>query len=235
MCFRREYMKVKAIKSSLSAGQTYTTHCYRVVEGAALRLRLYPPAANPTRAAVVFFYGGGWRNGDIDQFAPQSRHLSARSLLAICAEYRVANRHGTTPFEALEDVCASLTWLRERADELGFAPERLVAAGGSAGGHLALCAVLVGSIQLGALVLFNPVLDTSETGFGAARFLGRGLELSPLHHVRPGLPPTLILQGTDDDTTPHATVEQFCKAMGVVGNRCELESYAGAKARLFQS
>ncbi|CAN5869555.1 hypothetical protein BH24DEI2_BH24DEI2_06760 [soil metagenome] len=224
---------MKSVEASLSARQKYVAHSYRVVQGLALKLRVYAPNANPTGGAIVFFYGGGWRNGDIEQFAPQSRYLAARGLLAVCAEYRVANRHGTTPFEALEDVCASLGWLRERADALGFAPERLVAAGGSAGGHLALCAALFGSVHLGALVLFNPVLDTSEAGFGAERFSGRGLELSPLQHVKPGLPPTLILQGTADDTTPPTTARHFCELMSAVGNRCELANYVGAEHGFF--
>ena len=208
---------------------------YRVTGETSLQLHIYLPTGPHTGAAIIFFYGGGWQNGDIEQFAPQSRYFSERGLTAVCAEYRVANQHGTTPFDALEDAVAALEWLQARADDFNFAPERLIAAGGSAGGHLALCAALFGRVQSGALVLFNPVLDTSETGFGFELFSGRGLELSPLHHVRKGLPPTLVLQGAADTTTPLATAQQFCEAMRAAGNHCEVESYSGEGHGFFNS
>jgi acetyl esterase len=219
-------------RSRQHPAQHSETRIYRRTGDAQLRLRLWRPEV-ALGAATVFFPGGGWRNLDLAQFAPQCERLAERGMLAGCAEYRVANRHGTTPLEALDDACAALEHLLGQADDLGFAPERLVAAGGSAGGYLALAAALFGGVQLGALLLFNPVLDTSETGFGTERFGGRGLELSPLHHVRPGLPPTLILQGEADDTTPLATAKRFRDLMQAAGNRCDLEAYPGETHSFF--
>ncbi|MFN2531982.1 MAG: prolyl oligopeptidase family serine peptidase, partial [Pyrinomonadaceae bacterium] len=37
-------------------------------------------------------------------------------------------------------------------------------------------------------------------------------ELSPLHHVEKGAPPTIIFHGQADNTVPYATVERFAKA-----------------------
>ncbi|MDQ3457766.1 MAG: alpha/beta hydrolase [Deinococcota bacterium] len=212
---------------------TERAHVFKRVGGAALELRLYEPVGPRTGGAVVFFCGGGWLNGDLEQFAPQSRHFAARGMVAACAEYRVRNRHGATPFDGLADARAAIRWLRERAERLGFDADRLVAAGGSAGGHLAACTAIIEdaesppSARPDALVLFNPVLDTSPTGFGHERFGGRGHELSPLHHLGPDLPPTLILQGEDDETTPLRTAAAFTKRMRETGNSCKLVSFAG--------
>ena len=52
--------------------------------------------------------------------------------------------------------------------------------------------------------------------FGAAQ------ELSPLHHVRLGLPPTLVLHGVRDTITPVAGAKAFADAMTKAGNHCEL-------------
>ena len=51
------------------------------------------------------------------------------------------------------------------------------------------------------------------------------LRVSPDRYVRPGLPPTLILTGRLDPTTPVAGAEKFCRLMRTAGNRCELHIY----------
>mgnify|MGYP002021636834 CR=1 FL=1 len=59
-----------------------------------------------------------------------------------------------------------------------FDPNKVVAAGGSAGGHVAACTGTVTGFESGelkfssvpaALILFNPVCDTSPSGYGNNR------------------------------------------------------------------
>ena len=69
---------------------------YKVINGDSLNIHLFKPLASiePT-AAIVFFFGGGWTGGSPRQFYQQSQYLASRGLLAICAEYRIKNKHGT--------------------------------------------------------------------------------------------------------------------------------------------
>ena len=89
-----------------------------------------------------------------------------------------------------------------------------------------------------ALVLFNPVLVLAQvsgiSGPGEEKLknlekrLGAEPEsMSPYHHVRPGLPPTIIFHGEKDKTVPYRTAELFTEAMTEAGNRCELVGYPG--------
>jgi acetyl esterase/lipase len=173
----------------------------------------------------------------VKQFEPHAKHFAAKGVVAICADYRVKSRHGTTPFESIADGKAAVGYLRAHAKELGINPKKIVAAGGSAGGHVAASAAILApkDHRIAALVLFNPVTDTTGTGFGADRFAGRGMDASPVHHLKKGAPPAILFHGTADTTVPFANAEAFCARMKAMGSRCELEPYEGQKHGFFNA
>jgi acetyl esterase/lipase len=53
------------------------------------------------------------------------------------------------------------------------------------------------------------------------------MEISPLHQVRSGLPPTIVFHGTGDTVTPYQGAKAFYQAMIKAGNHCELHSNKG--------
>lgn len=224
------------------------THVYKSIGQTELRLHVFAPSAagSAELPAVVFFFGGGWTNGNVGQFVPQSRYLAGRGMVAIVADYRVFARHATSPFEAIADAKSAIRWVRSHAKELHVDSSRIAAGGGSSGGHLAVStAVLEAFDQPGedisvsskpsALVLFNPAVDTTHDAppVLAARFLGRGAEGSPIHHVHRGIPPTVIFHGKADTTVPYADVERFCMESKKVGSQCQLLGYEGATHGFF--
>ena len=120
---------------------------------------------------------------------------------------------------------------------------KIVAAGASAGGHLALAAAifvdnfnsnqdnLLVTATPDALVLFSTIVDTSIIGYkdseGLKLFNGRNLELSPINHLKGGLPPTMIFHGTDDKWIPFRSVSRFAGRMQEFGNICQLVPFSG--------
>lgn len=223
---------------------------YKKVGDVTLSLHVFEPTTGPktNRPAIVFFFGGGWNSGSPTQFEQHCRHLAARGMVAITADYRVASRHQVKPTACLADAKSALRWVRQNASRLGVDPNRIAAGGGSAGGHLAAATGTVpGFDEAGedatvsavpnALVLFNPALvlapldglnlEGFDARVGEERMGTDPKKLSPAHHVRRGAPPTIIFHGKADTTVPYRTAEAFATAMRQAGNRCELVGYEG--------
>jgi acetyl esterase/lipase len=186
--------------------------------------------------AIVYFTGGGWVGGEPGDQIANAAWFRDRGMIGITADYRVRSRHGTTPLECVKDAKSAIRYVRGHAKELGVNPARIVAAGGSAGGHIAACTVLTEgcdepgedesvSSKADALVLHNPVLG--GRGFGA-EFFEEHPECSPIRCVRGGLPPTVLSCGTEDDVTPYGEAERFVRLMKEAGNACELITVPGA-------
>jgi acetyl esterase len=223
---------------------------YKKIGDVALALHIFEPAgpAKTNRPAIVFFFGGGWNGGSPAQFEQQCRHLAARGMVAIAADYRVATRHQVKPTACTADAKSAIRWVRQNAKRLGLDPQRIAAGGGSAGGHLAAATATVPgfdepgedtkiSAVPNALVLFNPALVLAplegldmqgfETRVGAERMGTDPKNLSPAHHVKRGAPPTIVFHGRADTTVPFSTAEAFTNRMKQAGNRCELVGYEG--------
>jgi acetyl esterase len=160
-----------------------TVKTYKTLgEDVNLKVYIFNPAnhkpADKT-PAIVFYFGGGWVGGTPTQFAMQAKHLAARGMVAICAEYRTKKSHKTTPFECVMDAKSCMRWVRKNAKDLGIDPKRIAAAGGSAGGHLAAATATLTdfdedkdksvSCKPNALVLFNAVFDNGPKGYGYSR------------------------------------------------------------------
>ena len=219
------------------------THVYKSIDGIDLRSHVFAPAETKVapRAAIVFFFGGGWIGGTVQQFVPQAKHFAQRGMVAIVADYRVAQRHNTTPFAAMADAKSAIRWVRSRAKELGLDPARIAAAGGSSGGHIAAGAAVFDaydersedarvSSKPDALILFNPALDTSRT---QNRFGDRALEGSVSHHMKAAPPPTIIFHGRADTTVPFERSEAFCTAATKLRSTCMVIGYDGAPHGFF--
>jgi len=139
-----------------------------------------PPSARPG-AAILYFYGGGYVLG-----APISRRKTAGHLAlaaqarALIPTYRLAPEH---PFPAaIEDAVAAYQWLlAEGAD-----PARVVLAGDSAGGGLALATALAlrRVPELNATWQGDEAVQSERVNVGVAISLrGGGLIAPAIHNV----------------------------------------------------
>ena len=114
------------------------------------------------------------------------------------------------------DAKSAIRFLRENASVWNIDENKIIASGGSAGGHLAAATAtlkefndeqdnLTYSSVPDALILFNPVLDT----YFATRRLGElAKKISP-RNIGPKMPPTLIHHGTKSILFPHKQAIDF--------------------------
>jgi len=186
--------------------------------------------------ALVFFFGGGWIGGSRDQFKPQAEYFAKRGMVCFLVDYRIKNIHQTSPFESLKDAKSAIRFVRAHASDFQIEPHKIIAAGGSAGGHLATATALSPGLDEGtddfavsavpnALILFNPVIDNGPGGYGFERIGEAYTRFSPLHNIKAGAPPTLFMLGTKDRLIPVITGEYYKMVMEKVGSRCDLILY----------
>jgi acetyl esterase/lipase len=103
----------------------------------AVALDVYHPDGAPQRrTTVVWIHGGGWLGGSKEQLGNYARILAARGFTVAMVGYSLAPR-ATYP-TPVRQVNTALGYLVRNADRLGVDPSRLVLAGDSAGGQIAL-------------------------------------------------------------------------------------------------
>lgn len=228
------------------------TEIYKTVDGTKLRIYVYTPKAhepNERRPAIVFFFGGGWRGGTPKQFEQHCRYLASRGMIAMTADYRVSSRNQTKAKACVMDGKSAIRWIRQNAPRLGVDEDRVVAGGGSAGGHVAACTATLDhfehpgedhsiSSRPDALALFNPALvlasipgnwtiEQAKLDSLRDRLGVEPRNLSPFHQLQPGLPPTIVFHGKSDTTVPYRTAELFVEKARANGDLIVLDGHAG--------
>ncbi len=214
-----------------------TQHVYASPEGVELSLYIFaaPQATDaPPRPAVLVFHGGGWTIGSAEWAFPRARHFASLGMVGVAVQYRLSDSKDVTPLDAMADTRAAFRWLREHAAEHGVDPRRIGAYGWSAGAHLATAAATIPgpeparvSASPDALILVSPAVAVTNNDWMRQLLLDRAAteDVSPDAFVRPGLPPTIILQGKTDTVTPTPGVVRFCQRLEQAGNRCDLHIF----------
>ncbi|PXY35986.1 alpha/beta hydrolase [Prauserella flavalba] len=136
-------------------------HAVSTQDGGSVGVRLLVPNAEP-RGLMVYYHGGGWVLGALDEFDTLGRQLAQRTGCAVAlVDYRLAPEH---PYPtAAEDAWAALRWLDARQETLLGSRLPLVVAGDSAGGNLSAIvtrrARREGGPEILLQVLVYPVTD----------------------------------------------------------------------------
>ncbi|HHE65118.1 MAG TPA: hypothetical protein ENL09_03745, partial [Bacteroidetes bacterium] len=224
--------KINSIyNSELSKRNDHPIFTYKSVDGFNLDAHVFVPKdikEGETRPAIIYFHGGSWSEGKPDwQFG-----YSKEGFISVCIEYRTYDRYGTLPFEQISDAKSAIRWIRENAKKFHIDPDKIIASGNSAGGHLALCtAMLDGFDELNedksvsskpnALILASTVYNILEGIWFdyLVKNKEKLSEISPLKHIESGLPPMLIFHGTDDTySSPYKFCKEFVEKMSKSGN-----------------
>ena len=215
---------------------------YRDTPDATLRLFVVKPAGwkkGDRRAALMFFFGGGWTTGTPRNAVGWAKAAAALGLVGIAPDYRTKTRFGTSPLASVADSRAALRWAQDHAEELGLDPQRIVVGGNSAGGHVALWTAITatppGSAEAeaprfkpAALVLYSTVSDTSPTnGYTPQRFGEHTTALSPVNQLDPRMPPVIAFHGDADKLVPLSQATALRDKLVATGNVCELHVVPG--------
>jgi alpha-L-fucosidase 2 len=228
---------------------------YGTADGVSLKLDAsVPEGAGPFPIAILV-HGGGWSSGDKANvgsvgggadISPWFAPLTSAKFTWFSINYRLAPAHRWPA--CFEDVQTAIRWVRAHAAEFKGDPKRIAIFGHSAGGHLATLAGVLGEgdTRVDAVVGYAPVTD-----FEYELPVRKGVSLSlrnlhnvgeeptaeslailrataPLHHVKAGLPPFLILHGTADKTVPFPTSLNFQARLRAAGVTCDLIPIPGA-------
>ena len=215
------------------------------------KLRILVPIQNPI-GVMVYYHGGGWVLGSIDEYDTVARKLAERTSCAVVlVEYRLAPEHRYPA--AVDDSYAALQWVGEHLIDIAGHEAPLVVAGDSAGGNLATVMAIRARDRSGpsiALqVLIYPVTDAnlhrpSYTDPQNALLLTRDAmiwfwdhylpessrrgepDASPLHTENlSGLPPTVILTAEHDVLRDEG--EAYATRLQEANVSVDLQRYAG--------
>jgi acetyl esterase/lipase len=107
-------------------------------------LYLPPTSFHGPRPTIVFIHGGGWAGGGkrlsgaFDNWPLVLASMALRGYVVAAVSYRFSGEAAVPG--AIQDVKASIRWLRANAGKYGVDKDRIVTWGGSAGGQLAALA-----------------------------------------------------------------------------------------------
>ncbi|WP_405913190.1 alpha/beta hydrolase [Streptomyces sp. NBC_00963] len=207
---------------------TEFTETFAAADGTQLPLHVFAPQGE-ARAALLLFHGGGWMIGSPAMFFPQAKALAQAGILTASAGYRLIGAGADSPLDCMADTEIADHLFRTIAADAGLAT--ISVGGGSAGGQLALSLAASPARHYDSLVLFNPALDACCEGAAIAQLLKvtpqQARAFSPLHHVRPGMPPAVMFHGTDDQLVPITLARRFRQLMTDTGTECELVEFPG--------
>jgi acetyl esterase/lipase len=216
--------------------------------GRDLHLDLFlPKAGSGPFPAVVYIHGGGWQNGSKAAFQRQAAYMATKGFAGACIEYRLS---GEAKYPAaLDDSKAAVRWVRANATRYRINPDKIGAAGGSAGGHLVGLLGAMGEVQ--AVAAFNPAVDLVSFGKSSPsdaqnsvyKFLGctyadnpkLWAEATPITHVNAKSAPFLFLHGTADPTVPYQQSLDMMNKLKAAGVQAEIFPAEGAKHGFFNA
>ena len=155
------------------------------------------------------FHGGGWGSGSRVMFSYQCNYFASRGLVAATVTYKLAEKavaNKTKGTESRKRVCitdakSAIRWYKQNSDELGIDPKRIIAGGGSAGGHISLLATTNPGLNdsgdpkeydttVAAYLLFNPALSAGDA---------KDRQVDFLRHLKADFPPAIVFFGSEDN------------------------------------
>lgn len=130
-------------------------------------VRTYTPITHSSHL-LLYFHGGGWVLGNLDQVEYPCRLLATRTeRIVVSVDYRLAPEN---KFPSPVEDCFSVSkWIAENAGKIGANKEKMAVCGDSAGGNLAAVVCLMAKARHGPSIanqiLIYPITDLSDKNY----------------------------------------------------------------------
>jgi acetyl esterase/lipase len=225
---------------------------YTKVNGWDGRMDIYlPPNAGKSTPVIINIHGGGWNHGVKEAQGGFNTYFKAGFAVAN-VEYRLTSQ-ATAP-AAIQDIRCALIYLIKKAKEFNIDNNKIIIMGGSAGGHLALMAGLLGNdnrfdnncpgeknIKVAAIIDKWGITDVWDWAYGPnikskspIRWLGDKVldsvfaaSVSPMSYVTKNSPPIFIIHGNADPTVPYQHSIDLHNKLVALGVKTEFVTVEG--------
>ena len=164
-------------------------------------LDLYYPSEKKNFPTIIFFHGGGLKNGE--KFIPE--YLKEKGVAVVTPNYRLHPKVKAPKY--IEDAAASIAWVFNNIENYGGNKSLIFVSGSSAGGYLTSMVGLDKSwlekfnIDANDIAGLIPLTGHTITHFTVRNEMGISNNtpiidsLAPLYHVREDAPPILLITG----------------------------------------
>ncbi len=202
------------------------------------RLDVYCPLqAAAARPVVMFFYGGGWEEGERADYRFVGAALAAQGIVAIIPDYRVYPEVRFPAF--LDDAADATRWARDHAADFRGDATRMVLMGHSAGAHMAAMLALDrkwlgtrglaperdlrGMVGLSGPYDFLPLRSPRlKDIFGPE---ARWRDSQPIHFVDGTAPPVFLASGQVDTVVDPGNAARLAGRIRTAGGEARVRLY----------
>jgi alpha-L-fucosidase 2 len=205
-----------------------------------LTLDLWTPAGTGPFPLVMLVHGGGWEAGDRVTYITPLFEPMARAGFAWCSiDYRLTPQ--VQHPAQLRDLRTAIAFVRANTGRWNLDPDRIALVGESASAQMVMQAAstearLAGVVSFYGVYDFEPMVTDASPRSLLARLFGRGAldddaravlrRYSPTNHVHAGMPPVLLVHGTNERLWDQGLA--MARALEWAGVRHELVRLDGA-------
>ncbi|MEO3433591.1 alpha/beta hydrolase [Inquilinus sp. CAU 1745] len=200
-------------------------------------LDIYQPSAPRPSPTIVFFYGGGWEEGERGDYFFVGSALATRGFTTVIPDYRVFPEVRFPAF--IEDAAEAMRWTADHITEFGGDHGRLIVMGHSAGAHIAAMLAfdrkrlakvgLDASHDLSVMVgLAGPYdflplhSNTLKAIFGPEPALAA---TQPINFIEADAPPVFLATGRRDRSVDPGNTIRLAERIRSVGGEAEVKLY----------
>lgn len=190
-----------------------------------------PSNMNGVKNIIFMVHGGAWTSGDCSQFEKHAKAAAKLGYIAVSMDYRKF-QNGANAYDMVSDVANAISAFKKQLDSKNIKYNKMALCGWSAGAHLSLLYAYEYYYQkcpipIAFMCVCAPPTDFLSDAHTVRTIMGQGAytmmsslsgeiilpgtenshmkaikAISPIYMVKPGVPPTIVVNGEDDDVVP---------------------------------